>query len=85
MEKGVDFCWCESTGGGSLLGWVSFLSEGREKGFGSSGGFLPRPRVGKTLMFDYLTKNSIISLKEFTVNNINCIVLEWNLSLRTQK
>ena len=43
------------------------------------------PIVGKTLMFDYLTKTSIINLKELTVNSINCIVWESNLSIRTQK
>ena len=30
--------------------------------------------VGKTLMFDYLTKTSIFILKDFTINSINCIV-----------
>ena len=45
----------------------------------------PSAPVGKTLMFDYLTKTSIINLKEFTVNTINCIVWESNISIRTQK
>ena len=39
----------------------------------------------ETLIFDYLTKTSIINLKEFTVNSINCIALELSLSIRTQK
>ena len=41
----------------------------------------PSVLVGKTMMFDYLTK----TLKEFTVNSINCVVWESNLSIRTQK
>ena len=46
---------------------------------------LPSALVGKTLMFDYLTKTSIINLKEFTVNSKDCVVWESNLSIRTQK
>ena len=34
---------------------------------------------------DYLTKTSIINLKEFAVNNMNYIVWESNLSIRTKK
>ena len=45
----------------------------------------PSALVGKTLMFDYLTKTSIINLKEFTVNSEDCVVWESNLSIRTQK
>ena len=37
----------------------------------------PSAPVGKTLMFDYLTKTSVINLTEFIVNSINCIA--WNL------
>ena len=36
-------------------------------------------------MFAYLTKNSVINLKEFTVDSINCIGWESNLSIRLQK
>ena len=36
-------------------------------------------------MFDYLTKTSIINLKEFTVDSINFIDWESNLSIRPQK
>ena len=39
--------------------------------------------VGKTLMFDYLTKTSIFILKDFTINSINCIVWQSNVSIRT--
>ena len=35
--------------------------------------------------FDYLTKTSIINLREFAVNSINCIVWESNLSIKTKK
>ena len=44
--------------------------------FLADGGGTPPPisPVGNTLMFDYLTKTSIINLKEFTLNSINCIV-----------
>ena len=45
----------------------------------------PSSPVEKALMFDYLTKTSIINLKEFTVNSIKCIVWESDLSMRTQK
>ena len=62
-------------GGGGRMG--KFLAGG--------GNPPPSALVGKTLMFDYLTKTSIINLKEFTVNSINCIVWESNLSIRTQK
>ena len=37
------------------------------------------------LMFVYLTKTLIINLKESTVDSINCIDWEWNLSIRPQK
>ena len=33
-------------------------------------------------MFDYLTKNSIINLKEFIVESINCLGWESDLSIR---
>ena len=36
-------------------------------------------------MFDYLTKTSIINLKEFTVDSIDNIGRESNLSIRPQK
>ena len=36
-------------------------------------------------MFDYLIKTSIINLKEFTVDNINCSSWELNLSITPQK
>ena len=36
-------------------------------------------------MFDYLTKTSTINLKQFTVDSINCIGWESNLSVRPQK
>ena len=35
-------------------------------------------------MFYYLTKMSIINLKEFTVNSINYLGWESNLSIRAQ-
>ena len=37
------------------------------------------------LMFVYLTKTLIINLKESTVDSINCIDWELNLSIRPQK
>ena len=58
---------------------------GNEHIFGWWGDAPPSDRVGKTLMFDYLTKTSVINLMEFTVNSIDCIVWESNLSIRTQK
>ena len=36
-------------------------------------------------MFDYLTKTSIISLKEFTADSINCLGWELHLSIRSQR
>ena len=36
-------------------------------------------------MFDYLTKPSLINLKEFTVDSINYIGWESNPSIRPQK
>ena len=36
-------------------------------------------------MFDHLTKTSIINLKEFTVDSINCIRWESNLSIIPQR
>ena len=36
-------------------------------------------------MFDYLTKTSIINLREFTVDSINYFVWESNPSIRPQK
>ena len=36
-------------------------------------------------MFDYLTKPSIINLKEHAVGSINCIGWEQSLSIRPQK
>ena len=36
-------------------------------------------------IFDYLTKTSIINLREFTVDSINFLGWEWNLSIRPQK
>ena len=36
-------------------------------------------------MFGNLTKTSIINLKEFIVNSINCIDWESNLSITPQK
>ena len=58
---------------------------GNEQIFGWWGDAPPSDRVGKALMFDYLTKTSVINLMEFTVNSIDCIVWESNLSIRTQK
>ena len=77
-------------GGGKSTGFGDFSrSKGggeRLRKFLAGGGNLPPSAlVGKTLMFDYLTKTSIINLKELTVNSINCIVWESNLSIRTQK
>ena len=74
---------------GSLLDLGIFLGERggeRMRGFLAGWGTpLPSALVGKTLMFDYLTKTSIINLKEFTVNSKDCVVWESNLSIRTQK
>ena len=36
-------------------------------------------------MFDYLTKTSIINLKEITVDSMNCFGWESNLSITPQK
>ena len=36
-------------------------------------------------MFDYLIKTSIINLKEFTVDSINCFGWESNPYIRPQK
>ena len=36
-------------------------------------------------MFDYLTKTSTNNLKQFSVDSINCIDWESNLSLRPQE
>ena len=36
-------------------------------------------------MFDYLTKTSIINLKEFTVDSINYLGWESNLSIRPSR
>ena len=36
-------------------------------------------------MFHYLSKTSIINLKQFAVDSINCIGWESNLSIRPQK
>ena len=36
-------------------------------------------------MFDLLTKTSIINLKKLTVESINCISWESNLSIRPQE
>ena len=54
--------WEESTGLGDFSRW----------GGGGMSKFVAG--VGKTLMFDYLTKTSIFILKDFTINSINCIV-----------
>ena len=74
---------------GSLLDLGIFLGgRGGERMRGFLAGWgtpLPSALVGKTLMFDYLTKTSIINLKEFTVNSKDCVVWESNLSIRTQK
>ena len=69
-------------GRGVVGGW---RGERMRKFLAGGGNPPPSALVGKTLMFDYLTKTSIINLKEFTVNSINCIVWESNLSIRTQK
>ena len=39
-------------------------------------------RVQHYVMFDYLTKASVINLKEFIVGRINYLGWEWNLSIR---
>ena len=74
---------------GSLLDLGIFLGgRGGERMRGFLAGWgtpPPSALVGKTLMFDYLTKTSIINLKEFTVNSKDCVVWESNLSIRTQK
>ena len=79
--------WKELTfgGGGSLLGWGIFLGWGMRKFLASGRDSSPILPVRKRLIFDYLSKTSIINLKEFTLNSINCIVWESNLSIRTQK
>ena len=72
-------------GGGGLLGWGIFLGWGMRKFLASGRDSSPIHPVRKRLIFDYLSKTSIINLKEFTLNSINCIVWESNLSIRTQK
>ena len=39
-------------------------------------------RVQHYVMFNYLTKASVINLKEFLVKRINYLGWEWNLSIR---
>ena len=60
--EGIDFWW------GSLLGGWIFLGGrgGRSKFLAVGGGGTPPPSApeGKTLMFDYLIKTSIINFKE---------------------
>ena len=83
MGGGIDV-W--SRGGGVY--WVGEFYRwrgGNEQIFAWWGDPRPSDRVGKTLMFDYLTKTSVINLMEFTVNSINCIVWESDLSIRTSK
>ena len=79
---GLKFGGGKSTGFGDFSRW---RGERMRKFLAGGGNPPPSALVGKTLMFDYLTKTSIINLKEFTVNSINCIVWESNLSIRTQK
>ena len=74
-----------STGGGNFLGGGGFLGWGMRKFLASGRDSSPILPVRKRLIFDYLSKTSIINLKEFTLTSINCIVWESNLSIRTQK